>query len=184
MTKQQALELARQHIKNENLIKHLIAAGAVMRALARYFGEDEGKWELAGLLHDIDWEETQNTPELHTVKAREYLTYAGVDPEVVKAVYVHNHVHGIEPQTLLEKALYCAEELTGLIVAVALVQPDKKLASVKVESVLKKFKEKSFAKGVNREIILRSREFLGMELKELVQLELKAMQVVANELGL
>jgi uncharacterized protein len=184
MTKPEALQLIRQHVKNENLVKHMIAAGAIMRALAKKFGEDEDKWELAGLLHDIDWEETQETIELHSIKSKEYLTEEGIDPEVVQAIYVHNHVHGIEPQTLLEKALYSAEELTGLIVAAALVQPSKKLADVNTESILKKFKQPSFAAGVNREIVLKSEAMLGINLSDLVKLELHAMQAIAAELGL
>ncbi len=184
MTREEALDLLHQHVKNQNLIKHMLAAEAIMRALARKFGEDEEKWALAGLLHDIDWEETQDTPELHTVKSKEYLTEAGLDPEIVQAIYVHNHVHGVEPKTLLEKALYSAEELTGLIVACALVQPDKKLASVKRESVLKKFKQPSFAAGVNRDIILKAEEYLGLSLEELIDIELSAMQEIADDLGL
>ena len=184
MTRDNALSLLKQHVKNQNLIKHMIAAEAIMKVLAKKFGEDEEKWGLAGLLHDIDWEETQNTPHLHTIKSKEYLTVSGVDPEVVQAIYVHNHVHGLEPGTLLEKALYTAEELTGLIVACALVQPDRKLSSVKPESVLKKLKQLSFAAGVNREIILKAENMLGISLPELILLELKAMQEISDELGL
>lgn len=184
MNREEALQLVRQHVKNENLIKHMVAAEAVMRALARKFGQDENQWGLAGLLHDIDWEETQANPELHSIKSREYLTRAGVDPEIVRAIYIHNHVHGLTPETLLEKALYSAEELTGLIVAAALVQPDKKLASVRPESILKKFNQPSFAAGVNREIILKAEDLLGITLPELVELELGAMREIAPELGL
>ncbi len=184
MTRDRAEALLREHVQNENLIKHMYAAEAVMRALARRFGEDEDKWGLAGLLHDIDWEETQENPHEHTKKSKIYLTEAGLDDDIVQAIYVHNHLHGIQPQTLLEKALYTAEELTGLIVACALVQPDKKLASVKPESVLKKFKQPSFAAGVNREVVLRAEEMLGISLEDLVALELSAMQEIAGRLGL
>ena len=184
MTRDHALTLVREHVKNENLVKHMLAAEAVMRALARKFGEDEDAWGLAGLLHDIDWEETQSTPELHSLKSKEYLTAAEVDPAVVHAIYVHNHMHGIEPQSRMEKALYSAEELTGLIVASALVQPDKKLAAVEAQSVLKKFKQPAFARGVDREIILRAEGWLEMSLLELIELELRAMQGIAAELGL
>ncbi len=184
MTRDRAEALLREHVQNENLIKHMYAAEAVMRALARRFGEDEDKWGLAGLLHDIDWEETQENPYEHTKKSKIYLTEAGLDDDIVQAIYVHNHLHGIQPQTLLEKALYTAEELTGLIVACALVQPDKKLASVKPESVLKKFKQPSFAAGVNREVVLRAEEMLGISLEDLVALELSAMQEIAGRLGL
>lgn len=185
MTKDGALQLVRQHVKNENLVKHMIAAGAVMRALAEKFEPAKAdQWELAGLLHDMDWEETADDFEQHSVKAKEYLEEAEVDGDIVNAVYVHNHTHGIEPATMMEKALYSAEELTGLIVACALVTPNKKLADVKVKSVLKKFRQPSFAAGVDREIIKKAENMLGMSLEELVELELKAMQEVADELGL
>ena len=184
MTKDEALQLVRQHVKNENLVKHMIAAGAVMRALARKFDGDEDKWELAGILHDMDWEETADDFKQHSVKAKEYLEAAGVEADIVNAVYVHNYVHGIEPVTMMEKALYSAEELTGLITACTLVIPSKKLADVKVKSILKKFKQPSFAAGVDREIILKAESMLDMSLEELAELELAAMQAVADELGL
>lgn len=185
MSKQEALQLVRQHVKNENLVKHMIAAGAVMKALAVEFEpEKAAEWELAGLLHDIDWEETADTPEKHSLFCQEYLKEAGVSDEVCRAIYVHNHLHNIQPQTKMEKALYSAEELTGLITACALVVPSKKLADVKVSSVLKKFKQPAFAAGVNREIIKQAEDMLGLTLEELTKLELQAMIDVADELGL
>jgi len=185
MTKLEALELVRQHVKNKNLVSHMICAGAVMRALAEKFEPKAiDSWELTGLLHDIDWEETADTPEQHSIVCQEYLKLAGVEENVCKAIHVHNHMHDIEPETMMEKALYSAEELTGLIVACALVIPSKKLADVKVGSILKKFKQPSFAAGVNREIVMKSEKMLGMSLEELAVLELEAMQGIANELGL
>jgi len=184
MTHKEGLQLLRKHVKNENLVKHCVAAGIIMRSLAEKFNENKENWELTGLLHDLDWEETESTPEKHSLVAVEYLKQTDCPVEVIEAIRIHNHMHGFEPKTLLEKAIYCAEELTGLIVASALVQPDKKLASVKAESVLKKFKIPSFAKGVNREIILKSKEFLGIELEELVKIELEAMQQRSSEIGL
>jgi len=184
MTKDEGLQLVRDHIKNENLVKHMIAAGAIMRSLARKFGEDQDEWELAGLLHDIDWEETQERPEEHSKYCQDYLKHANVPDDVCRAVLVHNHMHGIEPETLLEKALYTAEELTGLITACALVVSSKKLADVKVKSILKKFKQPAFAAGVNRELIYKSEDMLKMSLEELTELELAAMQEIAEELGL
>lgn len=179
-----ALSLLRQHVKSENLIKHMIAAEAVMRALAVRFNEDEERWALAGLLHDLDWEETQHAPEQHSIKAQEYLLAAGIDPVVRRAIYVHNHMHGVDPESLLEKALYTAEELTGFIVACALVQPDRKLASLSADSILKKFKQPSFAKGVNRDIVMKAENMLGISLSELIQIELDAMKEISEELGL
>ncbi len=184
MTRDEALDILKKHIKNENLIKHMLASEAVMRALAVKFGEDEEKWGLAGLLHDIDWEETQDNPEMHTVKSREYLTEYGLDPDIVQAIYVHNHLHNIEPKTVLEKALYCSEELTGLIVACALVRPDKKLSNLTRESVIKKFHQPSFARGVDRDVILKSKQYLDIDLEELVDIEIEAMRKIASSLGL
>lgn len=185
MTRQSALQLVREHVKNENLIKHMIAAGAVMRALAeKYEPEKADDWELAGILHDIDWEETAETPEKHSIYCQDYLKEAGVGEDVLRAIHVHNHMHGIEPQTMMEKALYSAEELTGLITACALVVPSKKLEDVKVSSVLKKFKQSSFAAGVNREVVQQAEAMLDLSLEDLVLLELTAMKKVASELGL
>ena len=184
MNRAQAWELVQSKVKGAFLRNHLLASEAIMRALARKFGESEELWGLAGLTHDIDWELTESTPEQHSVVGSQWLAVAGFPPEVVKAVHVHNHTHGITPETLLEKSLWCAEELTGLIIACAFVQPDKKLASVKASSVKKKFKDKSFASGVNRDIIAKCQEMIGLSLEELIDIELKAMQDIAPVLGL
>jgi hypothetical protein len=182
--RERALQLVDQFIKNQNLKKHLLAVEALMKALAKKFGQPETNWALAGLLHDLDWEITKEIPEKHSLMAAEILEKENFPAEVVQAVKVHNHYHQIEPQTLLDKALYSTEEITGLIVACALVQPSKKLADVTVDSVLRKFKEKSFAAGVNREIILKTEEYLGLTLEELTEIALKAMQSISDELGL
>lgn len=184
MTRNEAWELVQQKVQGQFLRNHLLASEAIMRALARKFGEDEEVWGMTGLVHDIDWELTEPTPEQHSIIGSQWLKEAGFPPEVVEAVRVHNHMHGFEPKTRLEKSLWCAEELTGLIVAAALVQPDKKLASVKASSVRKKFKEKSFAAGVNREIIAKCQDMIGLTLDELIELELNAMQSIAPTLGL
>jgi lysyl-tRNA synthetase class 2 len=195
ITREDAIKLLKKHIKNKNLIKHHLAAEAQMRALAEYFADaetghasslpiDPNVWAMAGLLHDIDWEQVEEEAKKHSLVAEEILNKFGLRGHITKAIKVHNHLHGIKPETLMEKALYCAEELTGLIVAAALVQPDKKLSSVTVKSVLKKFKDKSFARGVDRQIILKCKEYLGLELKELTEITIKAMQGIAEELGL
>lgn len=184
MAREQAWLLVQEKIKNPFTLKHLLASEAIMRALARHFKADEELWGLAGLVHDIDWEVTEKIPEQHSLLGADWLVQAGFPAEVVQAVKVHNHLHGLPPQTLLEKSLYCAEELTGLIVACALVRPDRKLASVEISSVKKKFKEKSFAAGVNREIIAKCQEMIGLSLDELIAIELKAMQEIAPDLGL
>lgn len=183
-THDDALRLVEQYITNPNLKKHLVAVEALMRALARKFKQDEELWSMAGLLHDLDWELTKDNPTRHSIMSAEILTEAGFPAEIVNAVKVHNFVHNIEPQTMLEKALYATEEITGLIVACALVTPNKKLSEVTVERVLKKFKEPSFARGVNREIILKCEPYLGITLEELTQIALTAMLEISDQLGL
>jgi putative nucleotidyltransferase with HDIG domain len=184
MTREEALQLLAEHIKNQNLVRHNVAVGFIMRALAEKFGEDGDDWELAGMLHDLDWEKTKDDPSQHTIVAKGILEQTDLKPEIISAIHVHNHHHGITPVTLLEKTLYCVEELSGLITAAALVQPDKKLASVTADSVLKKFKQKSFAAGVNREIVSLCKEYINMELPELVDISLNAMKAHAEEIGL
>src|SRR3989344_2736009 len=184
MTREQALQLLAQHITNQNLIRHNVAVGFIMKALAEKFAENQDDWELAGMLHDLDWEKTKDDFNNHTVVTKQILEKTDIKPEIINAIYVHNWVHNIKPETLLEKTLFCVEELSGLITAAALIQPDKKLASVTKESVLKKFKQKSFAAGVNREIILLCKEYINMELPELVEISLSAMKANAEEIGL
>ena len=184
MTRDQAIQLLNEHITNQNLVRHNVAVGFIMKALAGKFGENEGDWELAGMLHDLDWEKTKDDFKNHTKVSKEILEKTDLKPEIINAIYVHNWVHEIKPVTLLEKALYCVEELSGIITAAALVQPDKKLASVTAQSVMKKFKQKSFAAGVNREIILLCKEFIKLELPELVEIALNAMKANAEEIGL
>lgn len=184
MKRDQALVLLNEHITNQNLIRHNLAVGFIMRALGEKFGENAGDWELAGMLHDLDWEKTKDDFHNHTKLSKEILEQTDIGSHIVNAIYVHNWIHEIKPETLLEKALYCVEELSGIITAAALVQPDKKLASVTTESVLKKFKQKSFAAGVNRDIILLCREYINMDLPELVEISLTAMKAHAEEIGL
>src|SRR3989338_8729792 len=184
MNRHLAVTLLNEHITNQNLIRHNIAVGFIMKALAKKFGENEGDWELAGMLHDLDWEKTKDDFKNHTKVSKEILEKTDLKPEIINAIYVHNWVHEIKPVTLLEKALYCVEELSGIITAAALIQPDKKLASVTVDSVLRKFRQKSFAAGVNREIIMLCKEYIDLELPELVEVALNAMKAHAEEIGL
>jgi uncharacterized protein len=184
MTREQALDLLKQNIQNQNLIRHGIAVEAIMRGLARKFSQNEEEWGLVGLLHDLDWEKTKDTPGKHSEVAKEILEKTDLRSDLIHAIYVHNFMHEIKPETLLEKTLYCVEELSGLITAAALVQPDKKLASVTAESVLKKFKSKSFAAGVNREIILLSHEYIGLNLTELIEIALQSMKEKSQDIGL
>ena len=155
-----------------------------MRALARHFEEDEEKWGLTGLLHDIDYEKTKDNPSQHSLVGAKMLEDLGIDKDICQAVKVHNEAHGIPPETLLEKALFVIDPLTGLIVAATLVLPSKKIADLTPENVLNRFKEKVFARGANREIIKKSEELLNLKLEEFVKIGLEAMQKIAGDLGL
>lgn len=185
MEREKALDLLKKYVKNENMIKHCVASEVVMRALAKKFGEDENRWALAGLLHDIDVEITNADLDVHTKEAVEILKEAGVDDEIIEAIRLHNEqAHpGERRSTRFQHALAASETLTGLIIATALVYPDKKIASVKPSSVIKRMKEKAFARGVNRDIIMEC-EKAGIALPEFVELGLGAMREVADELGL
>lgn len=184
MKREQGLELLNQNISNQNLIKHCLAVEAIMKALACHFDEDEEKWGLTGLLHDIDYEKTKGEAHQHSLVGSKMLEDLGIDKNVCQAVKVHNEVHGILPQTLMEKALFVTDPLTGLIVAGALVLPSKKLADLTVENVLNRFKEKSFTRGVNREIIKKCQELLNLSLEDFVKIGLETMQKIADDLGL
>jgi uncharacterized protein len=183
MTREQALIELKKYINNKNLLNHMYAAEVVMARLAHRFDQDEQQWAMAGLMHDIDYDHTKDTPELHALKGAEILTELGFAPEVVYAVKVHNDRLGLPRVSLMDKALYATDPLTGLIVAGALIRPEKKLSAVTVESLLKRFNEKSFAKGANREHIAACSE-LGLSLEEFITLGLEAMQGIAVELGL
>jgi hypothetical protein len=185
--RERALGLLEEHIKNRNLVKHNLAAGALMKVLAERFGEEDRAdfWELAGLVHDLDWEETSGIPEKHGTRAAEILAEEGFPEEVVRAVKRHNFMAGIEPpETMLEKALYYGEEITGLIVAAALISPEKKLSGITPENILNRFKEKAFARGVNRELLSETPDKLGIGLEELAKIALEAMRGISEELGL
>jgi putative nucleotidyltransferase with HDIG domain len=183
MNRDQALLLLKQRIKNKNLIKHSLAVEACLRELAKKFDEDEEKWGLAGLLHDLDYEETLNNPQEHAKKAALELSALGLDHEIVHAVLAHNEATGVARESKLDRAIYAADPLTGLIVAAVLVLPSKKIADLTVQSVLNRFKEKSFARGANRETILACQE-LGLNLEEFIAIGIKAIQKISEELGL
>lgn len=183
MTREEALDSVRANVENENLVKHMLATEAIMRALARRFGEDEEEWGLTGLLHDIDVELTEGDMNSHSKLGSDLVREMGASEAMAHAILCHNAAHGIPLETKLDKALFCADPLTGLIIAAALVRPDKKLASVEARSVRKRFKEKSFAAGASRGQIARCSE-LGLELDEFIELGLKAMQGIAPDLGL
>ena len=184
MEREKLLNLLKENLKNQNLIKHSLAVEAGMRALARYFGEDEEKWAIAGLLHDIDYEKTKGDPNLHSKVGAKILEEMGFDQEICEAVLTHNEAHQILPLSRMAKALFCLDPLTGLIVAATLVLPSKKLKDLKVENVLNRFKEKSFARGANREIIKKCEQYLNLPLEKFIEITLKAMQEISEQLGL
>lgn len=183
MNREKAINLIKENIENENLIKHCLATEACMKALAHYFNEDEEKWGLAGLLHDIDYEKTKDNPEKHSLLGAELLAKIGLDKEIVEAVKTHNEVHGLHPQTLMAKALFSLDPLTGLIVAATLVLPTKKIEDLKTENILNRTKEKAFARGANREIINQCSK-INLNLEQFIDICLRAMQEINDQLGL
>lgn len=184
MTRDEALALVHEHIKNENMVKHSIAAEAVLRKLAVRLGQDPEKWALAGLLHDLDIERTNADMTLHCLETVRLLQKRGVDPEIIEAIRMHNEsAHGDKRSEVFHHAVAAGETITGLITATALVYPDKKLASVKAKSIVKRMNEPKFAASVNRDIV-RECELIGIPLQEFAELALQAMQEISDELGL
>ncbi len=182
MTRDEALALLKSHVKNKNLVKHCLACEAVLGVLAGRLGGDEPTWRLAGLLHDIDYDQTADSPETHGLPGAEELRAAGVAAEVVHAVLAHADKAPLE--SALDRALWCTDPLTGLIVAAALIRPEKKLALIDAGFVLNRFKEKGFARGANREQIQACEPQLGLTLDEFVDIGVKAMQQISSDLGL
>lgn len=181
----QAVAILNKYIPTTDpLYKHSLAVEFIMRSFAKKFKQNEEVWAIAGLLHDLDYLDTKEEPHLHGIKAEEILQQHGLHPEIIYAIKAHNHLHELSLHTLLAKTLYSVEELAGLITACALVQPDKSLSSVTLESLQKKFKQKSFASGVNRAIILKSEEYLNLNIEEVILTALKAMQENSKKLGL
>ncbi len=180
----QAVALLHNYIKSETLRNHSLATEVIMRRLAQRVGADESLWGLTGLLHDLDLELTRDDTSQHALVGAKILAKEGFPDEALQAIRAHNgEVLGLARQTDLDHALACAESITGLIVATALVQPDRKLASVKAKSVKKRMKEKRFAESVNRDSI-RECEHMGIPLEEFILLSVEAMQAVAADLGL
>lgn len=182
-TREEALELLKKYTKSENLIKHALAVESVMRHFARLFGEKEEKWGIVGLIHDLDYE---MYPEQHCKKVREILEQEGWPDDYIKAVQSHGWklCSDVEPTERMEKVLYAIDELTGLIAATALMRPDRSIMSTTLQSVKKKWKQKSFAAGVNREVIEEGAKMLGMSLEQVIEETIKGMQDVAREIGL
>lgn len=183
MEREEALELVKENIDQDNLVKHCLAVEAVMKRLAEYFDKDVQKWRLAGLLHDIDYEETEDEPEKHSLLGAERLEEMGISEDIVYAAKVHNHEHGLPRNSLMDKALYASDPLTGLIVASALVHPEKELKAVDTDFVLNRYEENSFAKGANREVIASCTE-MDLDLEEFIGLALEGMKSIADDLEL
>ncbi len=182
-TREQAYELLTSYTKTDSLIKHALAVEAVMRHFARLFGEDEEKWGVIGLVHDLDWEQY---PEQHCVVTERVLTEAGWPPEYIRAVLSHGYgiVTEIKPEHRMEKVLYTIDELTGLVTATVLMRPSKSILDTEPKSVKKKWNQKGFAAGVDRGVIESGAEMLEMELSEVIRHTILGMREAANELGL
>ncbi|GBC97974.1 hypothetical protein HRbin17_00469 [bacterium HR17] len=183
MTRDEAWQLVCEWIQNENLRKHLLAVEAAMRFYARQFGEDEERWGLVGLLHDLDYERCPEPPE-HPQRGAQFLREKGLPDDMVRAILAHADWTGVPRDTLMAKALFACDELTGFIVACALVMPNKKLSEVRVDTVLRKMKDKSFARKVSREDIARGAEELGIPLEAHIANVLAALAAIADQLGL
>jgi putative nucleotidyltransferase with HDIG domain len=178
-----ALALLRAHNQNESLVKHGIAVGAATQAYARKYGADPLKWRIAGLLHDVDYEE-HPTIEEHGRVGAQWLRDLGYPEDIVHSTLAHNDYHGVPRDDLLSKVVFACDELTGLITAAALVRPNKAIAGLEAASVRKKMKDKAFARGVNRDDIVKGAEELGVDLNEHIQFVIAAMTAEADALGL
>lgn len=189
MNREKAYEILRTLIKNENLIKHHLACEASMRALYKRLNkdqtkQDEEKWGIVGLLHDADYELTKGHPEKHTLVLEEKIG-TKLPPDVMYAIKSHNWTsNGVEPKSKMDWSIYCCDELTGLIIAAALIHPDKKLMSLNRDFILNRFNEQSFAKGANRDQIIVCERELNIPLNEFIDIILSAMQGISSSLGL
>jgi putative nucleotidyltransferase with HDIG domain len=183
MNRSEALEIVRDYIKNENLVRHMLAVEAAMRFYAEKHGQDEETWGITGLLHDFDWE-IHPTLEGHPKDGAPILRERGVPEEIVRAILSHADHTGVPRESLMEKALYACDEITGLITAVALVRPSRSLHDLKSKSVKKKWKDRSFAAGANREEIAEAVEDFGVPLWEHTDNVIQAMRRIAPQLGL
>ena len=183
MNRTEALAIVHEFIKNENLVRHMLAVEAAMRFYAEKYREDADSWGMVGLLHDFDWE-VHPTLNEHPQAGAPILRERGVPEPIVRAILSHADHTGVPRMSPMEKALYACDEITGLITAVALVRPSKDIRDVEVKSIRKKWKDKLFAAGVHREDIEAGAAALGVDLWEHVDVVLVAMQGIAGELGL
>jgi putative nucleotidyltransferase with HDIG domain len=182
-TREQAYALLVEYNDSPALITHALAVEGVMRHFAHTLGEDEEKWGVIGLLHDLDY---QRFPEQHCTKAREILTERGVDEEYIHAIQSHGYglCSDVKPEHVMEKVLYTIDELTGLINATAIMRPSRSVLDLELKSVKKKYKDRSFAAGVNREVIEQGAAMLGMSLDDVITETIAGMRDVADAIGL
>ena len=185
-TRENALELLKKHNKDEGHIKHALAVEASMKFFAEKMGGDVDKWGMAGLLHDIDWEEMQETPERHTIEGARWLSEEGYPEDIVRAVLAHGWgiCSDVKPESDMEKVLFTIDELTGLVMTAALVRPSRSVQDLEVKSVKKKWKDKAFAKGVDRELIVKGAEMIPMPLDTVIEWVILAMRRIESDLGL
>ena len=183
MDRQKAYDELCIRLTNRNLIKHSLAVEAIMRDLASHLISDPEMWGIVGLVHDIDYDRTANDPAMHGIMGAEILEGLGFDPEIIYAVKAHNPHNTVERKRKVDKALFCADPVSGLITAGALILPSKKLEDVSVEFIIKRMAEKSFARGANREQIMKCDE-IGLKLEEFIEISLNAMKKISTELGL
>lgn len=181
MNREDALELVQKHLKNKNLVKHSLAVEACMKAVASRLNQDEEKWGLAGILHDLDYELTEKSPELHTTETIKILKELGIEPAIIQAIQAH--AGQVPCQSEMDWAIFSIDPLTGLIIAATLMHPSKKLKEVDLGFLKRRYKEKSFARGARREDIEQSKN-ISLELDEFLSLCLKAMQEIDKDLGL
>ena len=182
----EALKLLEKYNLEESHICHAMAVEGAMRHFARLAGEDEDLWGVVGLLQDIDWEQTADTPERHCHVAPDMLREAGVDEDIIRAVVSHGYgiCTDVKPETAMEKTLFTIDELTGLIITAGLVRPSRSLADLELKSVKKKWKDKAFARGVNREIIKQGAEMMGMPLDNVISETINALRPIEKQIGL
>jgi putative nucleotidyltransferase with HDIG domain len=183
MNRSEALSIVHEFVKNPNLVNHMLSVEAAMRFYAERLGEDVETWGLTGLLHDFDWE-IHPTMEEHPTAGAPILRERGVPEHIIRAILSHADYTGITRETVMEKALYACDEVTGLITAVALVRPSRSLYDLKASSVKKKWKDRSFAAGANREEIENGAREFGVDLWEHVDRVILAMRRIAPEIGL
>jgi len=181
MNRDEALELVKKHLKNKNLVKHCLAVEACMKAMAEKLGQDVGRWGLAGVLHDLDYEITEKSPELHTTETVKILDEQGIDPEIIHAIQAHAGI--VTCQNEMDWSIFSIDPLTGIIIAATLMHPNRKLKEVDLGFVKRRYKEKSFARGAKREDIEQIHN-IGIELDDFIEVCLKAMQDIDKELGL